>query len=344
MDSGALAVSLLILGIAVALPLVVLGVFKVLERRLAKATASSTTYRKATVSGNRPAAFSDEEKVVFDRDAGSAEKQAALAFVLSIVGAALAPAVIGLVPLLMALVLGRSSTNTLLNYNRPPSSAARHASMIAWIGLILFTAACIVGIPVASFAWMASAGTEALNRGKERVGIGDHAGAIVDLTESIGKNSRSPEAYAYRALSYVESGQADAALKDAEKAVQLDRGLGMAYYSRARAFAALQQNESALIDAHDAIRLDPAHSDSYILRGILYSAQGDAARAAADFTHAIKLAPQNHRAYYQRGRHYADQGRHREAVSDLENVVKLTLPQWPIHVSAKELLAKLRKR
>lgn len=328
----------------VIIPLALLGVFRMLERRLARASALSTGYRKATLSGRREDAFTDDEKARHEEDIRSAERRAALAFGLALIGAPLAVAVIGLVPLVMSIVFARSSNHTMLNYNRTPTRAARTASTIAWIALIAFAGLCMVGIPFGLIALKATAGLRELEAGKQKMAAGDYSGAASDLSESIEKNSDNVEGYTRRALCYLELDKPQAALEDCDKALQIRRSFALAHYARARAHAALEKFHAALSDAEEAIRLDDAHSDSYVIRAQAHAAQGNSDSALADFARAVKLVPQNHRAYYFRGRYYMDAGNGRAAIPDFENVLKLCLRTHPMYQDAKERLARLKTR
>lgn len=78
-----------------------------------------------------------------------------------------------------------------------------------------------------------SAGPSTALRGTVRAASGDHAGAISDLNATIEQSPRDATLLAARARSYLAVGRTDAALRDAESALQLDPKHQVALATRA---------------------------------------------------------------------------------------------------------------
>lgn len=98
-----------------------------------------------------------------------------------------------------------------------------------------------------------------------------------------------------------------------------------AYYDRGRAYAAFGDWNRAIRDYDRAIELDPTHAEAHIRRGAVYSSiPGGEERALADFNRAVEIDPRNPRAYSQRASAYLasfqDEGR---ALADLSQAIEL---------------------
>jgi tetratricopeptide (TPR) repeat protein len=128
-------------------------------------------------------------------------------------------------------------------------------------------------------------------RGMAYVILKEFASALREFTKAIdlwsaqGKKESLPVAYASRAEASSETKDYPNALRDAEKAVAADPGLGMGYFARARANEGLgEKGEKILADFKRAAELAPD-----------YSAQYAAARARLSDAPAPEPAPSRDR-------------------------------------------------
>jgi Flp pilus assembly protein TadD len=87
------------------------------------------------------------------------------------------------------------------------------------------------------------------------------------------------------------AGDCEAAISDAEKAIELKPTLPVAYQVRGLCRADGGDIDGAHEDAETAIGLGRSDFFSYWLRGITHAETGDRAGARRDFEQAIQLAP-----------------------------------------------------
>ncbi|MES2486117.1 MAG: tetratricopeptide repeat protein [Bacteroidota bacterium] len=91
------------------------------------------------------------------------------------------------------------------------------------------------------------------------------------------------------------------ALRDYDKAVEMEPANGACYYERAITKMDAAFLEAAIEDFTKAIELDPAMAGAYNNRGICYYDKEDYATAIADYNKAIELDPKTGFAYHNRG-------------------------------------------
>ncbi|GAB4367401.1 MAG: hypothetical protein Kow0042_08000 [Calditrichia bacterium] len=82
--------------------------------------------------------------------------------------------------------------------------------------------------------------------------------------------------------------------------------------------------EAALRDYQKAMELDPANADAYRGRAKAYMALGMLEEAEATYRKAIEMKPDFWSGYNELGRFYFQQGRYEEAVNQFQRVVELT--------------------
>ena len=123
------------------------------------------------------------------------------------------------------------------------------------------------------------------------------------------------KAYAARSRFFARGGKSDAALADAEAAVQLNQQSSNAFSARAYAHQRAGQLDAALADYNRAAELEPKNSSVLTLRGFLRSDQKAWSEALSDFNEAITLRQDNALAYVGRGRVYIETGRLDQALS-----------------------------
>ena len=75
----------------------------------------------------------------------------------------------------------------------------------------------------------------------------------------------------------------------------------MAYYNRGVAYRNLGDFRQAIRDYDRATELEPTFATAYSNRGVAYRTLGDLRQAIRDFDRAIELEPEEAVAYYNRG-------------------------------------------
>ena len=96
-----------------------------------------------------------------------------------------------------------------------------------------------------------------------------------------------------------------------------------AYLSRGMFYADLGQPQRAMRDFDRAINLDPQHGQAHVLRGVARDEFGDLQGAIADFEEAIRLDSQNAEAYNGRALVRVKLGELGSALDDLAQAVRL---------------------
>ena len=169
--------------------------------------------------------------------------------------------------------------------------------------------------------------------GQARAGdLEDCTGPFSDKTEpactAILNDARRPaedrlKAYAARSRFFARGGKPDAALADAEAAVQLNQQSSNAFSARAYAHQRAGQLDAALANYNRAAELEPKNPSVLILRGFLRSDQKAWTEALSDFNGALALR-QDALAYVGRGRVYIETGQLDQALSDLNAALAMS--------------------
>lgn len=96
--------------------------------------------------------------------------------------------------------------------------------------------------------------------------------------------------YTNRGLAYYNKGQYDQAIKDYNKAIEIDPGNAVAYINRGFAYRNKGQYDQAIKDYTKAIEIDPGNADAYYNRGFTYLMNlGDKIMGCADWKKACEL-------------------------------------------------------
>lgn len=165
--------------------------------------------------------------------------------------------------------------------------------------------------------------------------------------------SHTPRAIDYlgRALDLVTVKNYDAAIADADRALELTPELAIAYMLRAQAryHSRPAEHEDAslpgikaarlmqvLDDYNKAVELQPLNAVAWFDKGNLLFELGDYTSAIASYAKAIELNPQMGEAYYNRGYVMLKMGNHASGIADLSKAGELGV------VSAYNLLKRLR--
>jgi len=121
---------------------------------------------------------------------------------------------------------------------------------------------------------------------------------------------------------YRDKGQYVEAIKEFDKAIELDPNDAITYISRGQCYMLINQYDNAIIDFDNAIRLDH-DATAYNCRGLVYIAKGQYDNAREDFDIAIIHDPNNYSYYINRGQVYKMKGQYDIALRDFDNAIKL---------------------
>ena len=166
------------------------------------------------------------------------------------------------------------------------------------------------------------------NRGLIHLERGQRELAIRDFDRAIQINPNFEEALVSRGHFYFQSGRMEEAIRDFDSAIKVNPAFSDAYRNRGAVLFAQRKYNRALADFNRAIYLDPGSSRAYNARGAVLSVGKRFDLALADYNRAIQLDPAYVAAYRNRSRMYKEIGNHKQATAD-ENRVRLLLRNQP---------------
>jgi tetratricopeptide (TPR) repeat protein len=154
---------------------------------------------------------------------------------------------------------------------------------------------------------------------------------ILATVTSQGQTARSAEDYLDSAVAHARNKQTDEALKDLDKAIELDPHNAMAFLLRGNLRERKKEIGQALSDYNEAIRLAPdarGMEVAYNNRSVIRLSKGDLAGAREDIDNAIRLNPNAAALYNQRAIIRLQEGKPDAAAADYEKALELN-PNLP---------------
>ena len=115
----------------------------------------------------------------------------------------------------------------------------------------------------------------------------------------------------------------EAAERDFDRAIQINRYLSIAFYLRGRFLLDQKDFERAIQDFNESIALDISFDLPLIYRGKANKRMNNLNLAIIDFTRAVKINPKNHTGYIERGIAYFDSGFYQNAIEDYDAAIAL---------------------
>ena len=106
-----------------------------------------------------------------------------------------------------------------------------------------------------------------VERGRTWAGKMEYDKAIKDYDRAIDLDPRLKRAFLARAESWYFKKEYNRAIKDLDEAIRLDPKDGAAHHGRGAAWYAMKEYDKALKDLDEAIRLDPGITDAFCIRG-----------------------------------------------------------------------------
>jgi tetratricopeptide (TPR) repeat protein len=163
----------------------------------------------------------------------------------------------------------------------------------------------------------------ALQRGIDRYMKKDYEGAVKEFKRSVGigrGSSFAADAAQYLAMSYIQLGDTESAVKAFKSAFQIDPyrddirvKLGNLYFSQGK-------YEEARAEYAEAVRLNPSTANRYAL-GQAYIELGRFSDAETQYGEIQRLAPQAAGGYLGMGLVYSRQGKHEEATRQFKQAI-----------------------
>jgi tetratricopeptide (TPR) repeat protein len=151
-------------------------------------------------------------------------------------------------------------------------------------------------------------------------------GAILDLSSALRMRpdaKAAAEILGERGGAYVEKGELNKAMADAEEAVRLSPAYFRGYQVRGRIFRHRGEVDKAIREFNTALKLAPNFAQLYNNRGNAFSQLGQEERAIQDYSEAIRRAPRTIDGYVNRGGLYTKLGRFDKAIADLDVAISI---------------------
>ncbi len=129
--------------------------------------------------------------------------------------------------------------------------------------------------------------------------------------------------YTIRGIAKDRLGRLEEAIKNYDRAIELDSNVAQVYYNRGNAKRKLGRYEEAIKDYDKAIALNPNFAKAYSNRGTLKLKLGRHEEAIKNYDRAIELDSNVAQVYYNRGTLKLKLGRHEEAIKDFDKAIEL---------------------
>jgi tetratricopeptide (TPR) repeat protein len=166
--------------------------------------------------------------------------------------------------------------------------------------------------------------------------IGDAESALADFNKAIEILPSYALSYNNRAIEYGKRGDFALAFTNFNKAIEFDPKSAQTYYNRAVAYNLAGKREEAILDYSSAIKLKPYFAAAYHNRGVIYYDKGDFKQAIQDYTKAIEIESNSYLSYLNRGSIYLEKGDFEKAISDFTKAIEIE----PGLISAYQMRAK----
>ena len=171
-----------------------------------------------------------------------------------------------------------------------------------------------------------STAADYVNRGVVRYGKGDADGAIADFNKAIEIDPKSAEAYYDRGNLRRAKSDLDGAIADYTKAIEIDPQYANARYNRAVSRYDKGDLDGTIADANMYISLKPSSpeflAEAFFILGGARSDKGDLKEAISDFTLSINFF-QTPKAFLRRGLAKLKQFKDADAQQDFDAALKL---------------------
>ena len=161
------------------------------------------------------------------------------------------------------------------------------------------------------------------NRGNAYSELNQLETAIKDYNKAIELNPNNVGAYYNRGNAHRNLNQYAKAIEDYSRAIEKNPKFGIAYGNRGVTYVWLNRYEKAFKDYEKAIELNPNDAVAYNNRGLAYAKLNQSERAIEDYNKAIELNPNYAEAYYNRGNTYYELKQLQMAIKDFDKAIKL---------------------
>ena len=173
------------------------------------------------------------------------------------------------------------------------------------------------------------------NRGAARVFVEDYKNALKDIEKAIDLNPDSAEMYYYRGYCEAELFDYKDAIESYSKAIELKPDYAAAYYNRGAAKGELDQYDAGMSDFNVALEKNPNLEDGLLNIGLSKLGLGNLDGAIADFDEVISMRDSNlGKAYFYRGEAKYNKGLKDAACDDFNRAMNLNYKGADINISS----------
>ena len=130
--------------------------------------------------------------------------------------------------------------------------------------------------------------------------------------------------YNNRGIDYRKENKLDLAIKDFDKAIELNPEFAEAYNNLGNAYDDEGNFDKAIANFNTAIKFKSDFVETYVNRGVAYGKRDEFNKAINDFTTAIDLDPGHAGAYFNRGNAYLLRGDFKRAIENYDTAIKLS--------------------
>ncbi|MBI5756876.1 MAG: tetratricopeptide repeat protein, partial [Nitrospirae bacterium] len=141
--------------------------------------------------------------------------------------------------------------------------------------------------------------------------------------DAVKKSPRSPASHHNLAYHYEEEGNVKLAIKEYQRAIEIDPIHAMSYYNLGRLYRGVGMSNEAVVAYKEAVKINPGYYKVYNNIGIIYNDMGMNESAIEVFKTAIKINPNYTMARVNLGKMYEKTGRLDLAAIEFEAVIKL---------------------
>jgi tetratricopeptide (TPR) repeat protein len=134
---------------------------------------------------------------------------------------------------------------------------------------------------------------------------------------------RQAKRHVRKGYEHYKENRLNEALQELSLAIETQPQNPEAYFWRARTFIRLEQYDKAIADLKTVVNLNPRYSPAYDNLGWLFMRRNDYDESLSNLNKSIELKPDNGWAHYMRGRVFFNKGDFQKALENAETACKL---------------------
>lgn len=162
-----------------------------------------------------------------------------------------------------------------------------------------------------------------IDQAKQQIDQQNWDESIQLLNQVIRQNQGHGEAYYYRAVALMKTGDMNSALADCDQAIRCSPQEAEIYALRGNIYGITKRWNSALEDYNQAIRFRAGFANYHRRRADIHRQLNDLRRAYDDYSTILKLTPRDYDAWVKRGIVQKDRRFYEDAIADLTQAIEI---------------------